>query len=240
MSRLPITFLGARPPARQAIEEERAAPANAHFAAFLSGIRSKDSPTRFEDPERERPRRGDDQPFTERELDAFLRSLDARLFPSGLDGDAGMKRLWARFWEARQRCFGCFLRRFAGETEAKQGRKLDAERDHAELASLERSLVRVMMREHARTLRAFVGRRGVDGIDLAIALWVGHVDRWFVLATAPSATIAARALLGSGSDGLERSRPNEYSGGEWHAPVAPAKGAGTLRLYQALAATKID
>lgn len=221
-------------PAKLTTEEEKVAPVNVGFTAFLSGVNAKNSPQRFEEPVRDRPPEKGDRVFTEAHLEAFFGSLDGVLMPAALASDAGMRRVWTRFWASRTRCFGWFLWRFAEETEKRSSRRLDPQRDREELQALERSLVRVMIARDRRHLRSFVGRRGVDLIDLTFALWVSHADQWFELATAPSPIAAARQISGSAQDAIERTRSNvDFGGGDRHANTPRAAAQG-VRPYQAL------
>src|SRR5688500_6267417 len=93
---------GARP-AKLTTEEEKVAPVNAGFAAFLSGVTAKHTPQRFEEPIRERPPEKDDRVFTEAQLEAFFRSLDNVLMPAAYNADAGIRKVWTRFWAVRTR-----------------------------------------------------------------------------------------------------------------------------------------
>jgi hypothetical protein len=232
MDRLLLPLLGVRP--ASLISDETRVAFDAHLASSLASVHNKNSPQRFEEPTRDRPRRRHEGVFTDEFLDAFFRSLDAVLMPAVFAKDAAVRRVWAHFWAARTRSAGAFLWRYIQEIAKQGGTSLDTTRDAAELLALERSLAHAMLVLDRRVLRRFVGSRGVDLVDLTLALWVSHSNHWFELATARSAIAAARGLLDSSAeDGIERNRsPHDHI-----ALPRKTKTRGAIRPYQALLAS---
>jgi hypothetical protein len=226
--------------------EELVAPINADFAALLASVHAKGAPHRFDEPVRERRERRDDHRFTEQELEDFLRSLDGQLFPSSFADDAGMRRIHRTFWEARTINFAVFLLRMVEETEARHKRRLDPVADKNELAGVERAIVRALFRADRARLRTFIGRKGVDVVDLTFALWTSHAEGWFALASGSSALNALDALLGGHrEDGIERScgarSAAKLLGGPETGKAAERRPAASgMKVYQAFKGPKKD
>lgn len=194
---------------------QRVEATEAGFRAFLGNIHGKPSPRRFVEPRRDPPPKRDQRLFSEADLEAFFHSLNPQLVPASLAHDETLRRAWQHFWATKTDCRAVFYARYI---EA-HGKHESQELDLSELVALDHALTKAMLALDHRSLRSFIGRRGVDVIDLCFALWSSHAQRWFELAEAPAVLLAVRALLSAGdTDAVDHQRSMaERLGGEHRA-----------------------